>query len=126
LLQAPFRKLKSIADVLHLAASRNCSHDITTLIMEIDMRISSFRIFALAAAGIALQVSPAASGLENCYSVRATADARNQAVSRERAEHRLHRHIADEMRSAGGKSVGPTHVHCIRNACEASAWVCRH
>jgi hypothetical protein len=30
------------------------------------------------------------------------------------------------MRSAGGKSVGPTSVHCIRNACEASAWVCRH
>jgi hypothetical protein len=30
------------------------------------------------------------------------------------------------MRSAGGKSIGPTHTHCIRNACEASAIVCRH
>jgi hypothetical protein len=30
------------------------------------------------------------------------------------------------MRSAGGKSIGPTHTHCIRNACEASAVVCRH
>jgi hypothetical protein len=30
------------------------------------------------------------------------------------------------MRSIGGHSVGPTNVHCIRNACEASAIVCRH
>ena len=90
------------------------------------MRVSLFLFFAVGVCALAFPISPAASGLENCYAVRATADARNQRVSRERAEHRLHRHIADEMRSAGGKSVGPTSVHCIRNACEASAWVCRH
>src|SRR6185312_1133045 len=91
-----------------------------------EMRFSLVLFFAFSAGALALQTFPAASGLENCYAVRATADARNQAVSRERAEHRLHRHIADEMRSPGGKSVGPTSIHCIRNACEASAWVCRH
>ncbi len=68
----------------------------------------------------------AASAPDNCYTVRGTADARNRALSIERAENRLHRHIADEMRSPGGKSVGPTRTHCIRNACEASAIVCRH
>jgi hypothetical protein len=90
------------------------------------MRFSLVLLFALSAGALTLQTAPAVSGLENCYAVRATADARNQAISRERAENRLHRHIADEMRSAGGKSVGPTSVQCIRNACEASAWVCRH
>jgi hypothetical protein len=90
------------------------------------MRFSLAIFFSLFTAAPAMQTLSATAGLENCYAVRATADARNQAVSRERAEHRLHRHIADEMRSAGGKSVGPTSVHCIRNACEASAWVCRH
>jgi hypothetical protein len=90
------------------------------------MRFSLALFFSLFTAALAAQTFSAAAGLENCYAVRATADARNQAVSRERAEHRLHRHIADEMRSQGGKSVGPTSVHCIRNACEASAWVCRH
>lgn len=64
--------------------------------------------------------------LDNCYIVRGTADARNRAISTERAERRLHHHIAHEMRSAGGQSIGPTHTHCIRNACEASAVVCRH
>ena len=44
---------------------------------------------------------------ENCYSVRATAEARNPERATERAEHRLHRHIADELRSATGKTVGP-------------------
>jgi len=68
----------------------------------------------------------AETGLENCYTVRGTADARTRALSIQRAEQRLHRHIADEMRSAGGKSIGPTHTNCIRNACEASAVVCRH
>ena len=91
-----------------------------------QMRFSLVLLFALSAGALALQTSPAASGLENCYAVRATADARNRAISTERAEHRLHRYIADEMRSSGGKSVGPTSVHYIRNACEASAWVCRH
>lgn len=63
---------------------------------------------------------------DNCYVVRATADGRNQQVSTERAEHRLHRHILHELRSASGKTVGPVHTHCIRNACESSALVCHH
>jgi hypothetical protein len=86
-------------------------------------------VFALLLAGVcalAPRLAQAASGLDNCYTVRGTADARNRAISIERAENRLHRHIADEMRSPGGKSVGPTRTHCIRNACEASAIVCRH
>ena len=74
----------------------------------------------------ACTLSPPVRALENCYTVRGTADARNQRVSLDRAKQRLHRHIADEMRSPGGKSIGPTHTHCIRNACEASAIVCRH
>jgi hypothetical protein len=68
----------------------------------------------------------AESGLENCYTVRATADARNRQISIDRAERRLHHHIAHELRGSSGHSVGPTHTHCIRNACEASAIVCRH
>jgi hypothetical protein len=84
-------------------------------------------IALLAVGAFALpSVVRAEAGLENCYIVRGTADARNQAISRERAERRLHHHIAHEMRSLGGKSIGPTHIHCIRNACEASAVVCRH
>ena len=63
---------------------------------------------------------------KNCYTVRGTADARNPKISTERALNRLHHHIAHEMRSPGGKTVGPTSTHCIRNACEASAIVCRH
>ena len=90
------------------------------------MRFSLVLFFMLSAGALVLQASPATSGLENCYTVRGTADARNRQISSERAKQRLHRHIADEMRSPGGKSMGPTQVHCIRNACEASAWVCRH
>jgi hypothetical protein len=56
----------------------------------------------------------------------ARADARNRQISIDRAERRLHHHIAHELRGSGGHSVGPTHTHCIRNACEASAIVCRH
>jgi hypothetical protein len=80
----------------------------------------------VAVSGAASTASPAERGLENCYVVRGTADARNRAVSIERAERRLHHHIAHEMRSQGGKSIGPTRTQCIRNACEASAVVCRH
>jgi hypothetical protein len=68
----------------------------------------------------------ATSGLGNCYTVRGTADARNQRISTERALHRLHEHIAHEMRNPAGKTIGPTSTHCIRNACEASAIVCHH
>jgi hypothetical protein len=80
----------------------------------------------VAACALISQTGRAESGLENCYIVRGTADARNRAISIDRAERRLHHHIAHEMRSTGGKSIGPTHTHCIRNACEASAAVCRH
>jgi hypothetical protein len=72
------------------------------------------------------QSARAQGGLHNCYTVRGEADARNRQISTERAVQRLHRHIADEMRSPGGHTVGPTSTHCIRNACEASAIVCRH
>jgi hypothetical protein len=88
------------------------------------------RIFiALLAVGVGAAVAQAAraeSSLDNCYAVRGTSDGWNQNASRERAERHLHRHIAHEMRSPGGHSVGPTHTHCIRNACEATAIVCRH
>ena len=87
-------------------------------------RLAAFVL--VAAYALISQTASAESGLENCFIVRGTADARNPAISTERAERRLHHHIAHEMRSAGGKSIGPTHTHCIRNACEASAVVCRH
>jgi hypothetical protein len=78
--------------------------------------------------GVALfaQSAHATSAFENCVVVRATADARNPQISTERSLHRLHRYIADHLRSPGGKSVGPTSTHCIRNACESSAIVCQH
>ena len=77
---------------------------------------------------LALSCYPAwaESPLDDCFMVRATADARNRDVSTERAQHRLRRYIADHLSSPGGKSVGPTSTNCIRNACESSAIVCRH
>jgi len=90
------------------------------------MQRLTFTLLVIAACTLTLQSVRAETGLENCYTVRGTADARNPAISTERAERRLHHHIAHEMRSTGGKSIGPTHTHCIRNACEASAIVCRH
>jgi hypothetical protein len=86
-------------------------------------------IVAGLAAGVIAAITIAsqpASALENCYVVRATADARNPQVSTKRAENRLHHYIARELRSATGKTVGPVSTHCIRNACEASAIVCQH
>jgi hypothetical protein len=80
----------------------------------------------VAAFAVASPTVRAESGLENCYTVRGTADARNRQISLDRAERRLHHYIAHELRGSGGHSVGPTHTHCIRNACEASAIVCRH
>jgi hypothetical protein len=90
------------------------------------MKTLSLGLLLVAAYVLIAPTARAESGLENCYVVRGTADARNRAISTERAERRLHHHIAHEMRSVGGKSIGPTHTHCIRNACEASAVVCRH
>lgn len=74
--------------------------------------------------GLALPLqSNAASAFENCVVVRATADARNPEISTERSLRRLHRYITDHLRSPGGKTVGPTSTHCIRNACESTAIV---
>jgi hypothetical protein len=80
----------------------------------------------VSALAVSSQTIHAASAFENCTVVRATADARNTRVSTDRALHRLRRYIADHLSSSGGKSVGPTSTHCIRNACEASAIVCHH
>lgn len=79
-----------------------------------------------AIAALATISAPAHSAFENCYTVRATADARNAEASTRRAENRLHRYIADELRSSTGKTVGPVTTQCIRNACKASAVVCQH
>lgn len=68
----------------------------------------------------------ATTGMQNCFAVRGTANARNPRVSTERALNHLHEHIAHEMRNPAGKTIGPTSTHCIRNACEASAIVCHH
>jgi hypothetical protein len=80
----------------------------------------------VAVLAVASQAAHATSAFENCTVVRATADARNPQVSTDRAIHRLRRYIAFHLNSLGGKSVGPTSTHCIRNACEASAIVCQH
>lgn len=80
----------------------------------------------VAAFAITSQAVRAESGLDNCFVVRATSNARNEQISTDRALHRLRRYIADHLNSPGGKSVGPTSTHCIRSACEASAIVCRH
>jgi hypothetical protein len=90
------------------------------------MRASVVAVMAVTTIAIASLASQPVRALENCYVVRATADARNPQVSTERAEHRLHRHILRELRNDAGKSIGPVHTHCIRNACEASAVVCHH
>ena len=83
-------------------------------------------IALVVALAVASPTVRAESGSEDCFVVRATSNARNQAISTDRAQHRLRRYIADHLSSPGGKSVGPTSTHCIRNACEASAIVCRH
>ena len=79
-----------------------------------------------AAFAVASPTVRADSAFEDCHVVRGTADARNRQISLDRAERQLHHYIAHELRGSGGHSVGPTHTHCIRNACEASAIVCRH
>ena len=89
-------------------------------------KLGAVALVVVAVSAGAPQLVHASSGLQNCYTVRGTADARNPQISTERALNRLHHHIAHEMRSPGGKTVGPTSTHCIRNACEASAIVCRH
>jgi hypothetical protein len=71
-------------------------------------------------------ISHSARALDNCYVVRATANARNERISRDRAQSRLQHYIARNLSSMHGKSLSPVSTHCIRNACEASAIVCHH
>lgn len=61
---------------------------------------------------------------ENCFHVKATADARNPQISTERAQKLLQEHIVARVSSMTGMHIGPVHTHCIRNACESSAVVC--
>lgn len=61
---------------------------------------------------------------ETCFSVRATGQARNTERATERAVHRLHRHIADEMRNKTGSRIGPIKTNCIRTSCKATTVVC--
>jgi hypothetical protein len=62
----------------------------------------------------------------DCVVVRATADGRNQTVSTDRSKRRLQHYIGRKLSSASAKSISPVSTHCIRNACESSAVVCRH
>ncbi len=63
---------------------------------------------------------------ENCFTVRATADARNPQISTERSQRRLQQYIASSLSSLSGKTIGPVSTNCIRNACKSSAIVCHH
>ena len=62
---------------------------------------------------------------DDCVIVRATADARNQTVSTERSKRRLQHYIGRKLNSFTAKSISTVSPHCIRNACESSAIVCR-
>jgi hypothetical protein len=74
--------------------------------------------------------SPAvhANGAEqHCVIVTGASDARNQELSRFRAQKRLTRNIADYLAGApAGATVGPTTINCILRACEATATICFH
>jgi hypothetical protein len=63
--------------------------------------------------GVALSTGSAhaTSAFENCIVVRATADARNPQISTERSLHRLHRYIADHLRSPGGGRASGRRQH---------------
>jgi hypothetical protein len=63
---------------------------------------------------------------DDCVVVRATADARNQTVSTERSKRRLQDYIGRKLNRFTAKSISTVTTHCIRNACESSAIVCRH
>ena len=63
---------------------------------------------------------------DDCVVVRATADARNQTVSTERSKRRLQDYIGRKLNRFTAKSISTVATHCIRNACESSAIVCRH
>lgn len=63
---------------------------------------------------------------DDCVVVRATADARNQTVATERSKRRLQDYIGRKLNRFSAKSISTVTTHCIRNACESSAIVCRH
>ena len=77
-----------------------------------------------AVAAVALGSLPARA--DDCVIVRATADARNKTVSTERSKRRLQHYIGRKLNSFTAKSISTVTTHCIRNACESSAIVCRH
>jgi hypothetical protein len=78
-----------------------------------------------AVAAVALG-SAQARAADDCVVVRATADARNQTVSTERSKRRLQHYIGRKLNQFTAKSISTVSTHCIRNACESSAIVCRH
>jgi hypothetical protein len=87
-----------------------------------NLLVLGFALGGFAAVTLAWQPVLAA----DCVVVRATADARNPTVSTERATRRLQHYIGRKLSSFAAKSVSPISTHCIRNACESSAVVCRH
>jgi len=61
-----------------------------------------------------------------CVTLSGASDARNQELSRFRAQKRLSRNIAAYLAGApAGATVGPTSMNCILRACEATAVVCQ-
>ena len=86
--------------------------------------VASVALCAFAALTIVSQ--PVWAGMENCFVVRATADARNQQISTDRAQRRLQEYIARNLSSLTGKHISSVTTNCIRNACESTAIVCHH
>lgn len=89
------------------------------------MRRLVIAVVILLAAGVMLDAKPAVA-LDDCYVIRATADARNERTSRDRAKRRLQDYIARRLSSLAGKSISPITTNCIRTACESTAIVCAH
>jgi len=88
--------------------------------------VAALVLCALAAFAIASPSARAGGdvGPGNCFTVSGEANARNQWVSKRRAERRLAEKIAFHMRDPAGVTVSPTTFHCILRACEATAVVC--
>jgi len=64
---------------------------------------------------------------QNCFVAKAKAEARNEKVAADKALKLLRHHVAEQhLIVPGGKSIGPTSVHCVLSSCEASATVCHH
>lgn len=79
---------------------------------------------ALVAFAVTSPSARAGGDRENCFVVSGEANARNQWVSKRRAEKRLAEKIAVHMKDPAGVTVSPTTFHCILRACEATAVVC--